>query len=104
MRLFLRIAGLVIMTVLLALMIGPYQEIEETSRIWDKAAHFVAFGLILFQAGFLSTYVVPSDEGPHRKYYALTAAGRDQLNRSAKGWRTFAHTMDALLDERGVAA
>jgi PadR family transcriptional regulator PadR len=58
----------------------------------------------LFQAGFLSTYVVPSDEGPHRKYYALTAAGRDQLNRSAKGWRTFAHTMDALLDERGLAA
>jgi PadR family transcriptional regulator PadR len=58
----------------------------------------------LFQAGFLTTYVVPSEEGPHRKYYALNAAGRDQLNRSGKTWRTFASTMDALLDERGVAA
>src|SRR5699024_9057760 len=25
----------------------------------------------LFQAGALSSYVVPSDEGPHRKYYAV---------------------------------
>ena len=30
----------------------------------------------LFNAGCLNTYVVPSDEGPHRKYYALNAAGR----------------------------
>jgi PadR family transcriptional regulator, regulatory protein PadR len=58
----------------------------------------------LFQAGLLTTYVVPSEAGPHRKYYALNAAGRDQLNRSGKTWRTFASTMDALLDGRGVAA
>jgi PadR family transcriptional regulator PadR len=58
----------------------------------------------LFQAGLLSAYVVPSEEGPHRKYYALTAVGRDQLDRSAKSWRTFAQTMDTLLDERGLAA
>jgi PadR family transcriptional regulator, regulatory protein PadR len=30
----------------------------------------------LFNAGFLNTYVVPSDEGPHRKYYGLNPAGR----------------------------
>lgn len=58
----------------------------------------------LFQAGYLTTYVVPSEEGPHRKYYALNAAGRDQLRRSAKVWRSFASTMNALLDDRGVAA
>ena len=58
----------------------------------------------LFQAGFLSTYVQPSEEGPHRKYYALTPAGRDQLHRSGKVWRAFASTMDTLLDERGVTA
>jgi PadR family transcriptional regulator, regulatory protein PadR len=51
----------------------------------------------LFQAGYLNTYVVPSDEGPHRKYYALNAAGRDQLSRSAKTWQAFARTMDALI-------
>jgi PadR family transcriptional regulator, regulatory protein PadR len=58
----------------------------------------------LFQAGYLTTYVVPSEEGPHRKYYALNAAGRDQLTRSGKAWRSFASTMDSLLAERGVAS
>lgn len=58
----------------------------------------------LFQAGLLTTYVVPSEEGPHRKYYALNAAGRDQLTRSRKVWRSFANTMDTLLDDRGMAA
>lgn len=58
----------------------------------------------LFQAGFLTTYVVPSAEGPHRKYYALNAAGRDQLSRSVKTWRSFARTMDDLIADRGVAA
>ena len=52
----------------------------------------------LFNAGLLTTYVVPSDEGPHRKYYALNAAGRSQLSLSAKVWRTFASTMDTLLE------
>jgi len=58
----------------------------------------------LFQAGYLTTYVVPSDEGPHRKYYALNARGRDHLQRSAKTWRDFSITMNDLLAERGVAA
>ena len=58
----------------------------------------------LFQAGYLTSYVVPSEAGPHRKYYALNAAGRDQLTRSGKAWRAFAATMDGLLTDRGVAA
>ena len=72
----------------------------------DEVGDASVYGTLrrLFQAGFLSAYVVPSEEGPHRKYYALTAAGRDQLQRSGKVWRAFASTMDTLLDERGVAA
>lgn len=58
----------------------------------------------LFNAGLLTTYVVPSEAGPHRKYYALNNAGRDQLRSSGKVWRSFAATMDALLDERGMVA
>ena len=57
----------------------------------------------LFNAGCLNTYVVPSDEGPHRKYYALNAAGRAELQRSGKVWQGFASTMDDLLRERGMA-
>jgi PadR family transcriptional regulator PadR len=52
----------------------------------------------LFQAGYLTSYVVPSEEGPHRKYYALNAAGRDHLTKSGRVWRSFASTMDGLLD------
>jgi len=57
----------------------------------------------LFNGGFLNTYVVPSDEGPHRKYYGLNPAGRAELQRSGKIWHSFASTMDDLLRERGTA-
>lgn len=58
----------------------------------------------LYAGGSLSSYVVPSDSGPHRKYYSLTPAGRDVLDRSAKTWTGFADTMAALLRARPVAA
>jgi PadR family transcriptional regulator PadR len=72
----------------------------------DEVGDASVYGTLrrLFQAGYLTTYVVPSDEGPHRKYYALNAAGRDQLDRSVKTWRTFATTMEQLIAGQGVAA
>ncbi|ROP30091.1 PadR family transcriptional regulator [Couchioplanes caeruleus] len=57
----------------------------------------------LFNAGLLNTYVVPSIEGPHRKYYALNSAGQAELERSGKIWNEFASTMNDLLCERGTA-
>jgi PadR family transcriptional regulator PadR len=51
----------------------------------------------LFQAGTLTSYVVPSEEGPHRKYYGLNAHGRDVMALSVKTWRGFADTMDQLI-------
>jgi len=51
----------------------------------------------LFKAGALTSYVVPSDEGPHRKYYAINDRGRSVLEDSTKTWRTFADTVDRLL-------
>ncbi|ROT31500.1 PadR family transcriptional regulator [Micromonospora sp. HM5-17] len=72
----------------------------------DEVGDASVYGTLrrLFQAGLLATYVVPSESGPHRKYYSLNAAGRDQLARSGKVWRSFAASMDRLLDEKGVAA
>ena len=66
----------------------------------DEVGDASVYGTLrrLFQAGCLTTYVVPSEEGPHRKYYALNAAGRSQLALSGKVWRAFASTMDTLLD------
>jgi PadR family transcriptional regulator PadR len=58
----------------------------------------------LFRAGALSSYVVPSDEGPHRKYYALTTGGRQALATGSKTWRHFADVLDDLLGTHGRAA
>jgi len=52
----------------------------------------------LFQAGALTSYVVPSEEGPHRKYYGLNDTGRDLLQANTKTWAAFSLTMDTLLE------
>jgi PadR family transcriptional regulator PadR len=66
----------------------------------DEVGDASVYGTLrrLFQAGSLTTYVVPSEEGPHRKYYALNKAGRSQLELSSKLWSEFAHSMDGLLN------
>jgi len=51
----------------------------------------------LYNAGLLTSYVVPSEEGPHRKYYSLNPAGQVRLQESAKIWRSFATTMEGLV-------
>ena len=56
----------------------------------------------LYAAGALTSYVVPSDEGPHRKYYGINAQGRAMLETQGKTWAGFADTMNALLSEAGV--
>lgn len=56
----------------------------------------------LFAAGALNSYVLPSDEGPHRKYYGITKAGAVMLRTSAKDWERIANTVDTLLAEAGV--
>src|SRR6476659_3807943 len=56
----------------------------------------------LFQAGALPTYVVPSESGPHRKYYALNAAGSAQLARAGKVWHGCARTMERLIGEEAA--
>lgn len=53
MRLFLRLAGALVLVVLLALMLAPGGTLNTEGLIWDKAAHFIAFGLILWSLGVL---------------------------------------------------
>lgn len=57
----------------------------------------------LYNAGALTSYVVPSDEGPHRKYYGLNTAGRALLEQSTKTWGSFSETLDSLLREEAAA-
>lgn len=58
----------------------------------------------LFQGGHLSSYVVPSDEGPNRKYYAINKSGRKKLGAERKQWANFSATLDAVLNGEGESA
>ena len=57
----------------------------------------------LYAAGALTSYVVPSDEGPHRKYYGINPQGRALLEAQRKDWTGFAGVMDRLLNGEAVA-
>ena len=58
----------------------------------------------LYGAGALTSYVVPSENGPHRKYYGITAHGRQTLAIQRKEWQEFAGTVGGLLGNRDEAA
>ena len=56
----------------------------------------------LYRGGALTSYVVPSDEGPHRRYYGITERGQEQLDEARETWMEFGAALNALL-ETGVA-
>lgn len=56
----------------------------------------------LYAAGALTCYVVPSEEGPHRKYYGINKEGAAMLDRQRKTWANFAETMHDLLSPAGA--
>ena len=51
----------------------------------------------LYRAGALTSYVMPSDEGPHRRYYGITELGRDQLAEARTIWADFSLALSNLL-------
>jgi len=57
----------------------------------------------LYAAGALTSYVVPSDGGPHRKYYGINQQGRTMLDEQRASWSTFAATMNGLLAPKTAA-
>ena len=52
--------------------------------------------------GLVSTSWEPSESGPPRKYYDLTASGRRALGAFAAEWTTFTDGVDDLLQGAGV--
>ena len=53
----------------------------------------------LFTAGALTTYVVPSEGGLHRKYYSINDKGKETLNKQRLIWNRFSKNMSAVLGE-----
>lgn len=56
----------------------------------------------LYGAGMLTSYVVPSDGGPHRKYYGINDEGRAMLDDQRRSWAAFSTTMTELLATAGI--
>jgi PadR family transcriptional regulator PadR len=52
----------------------------------------------LYRSGALTSYVMPSDEGPHRRYYGITDRGREQLAESREVWGDFSRALSNLLE------
>ncbi len=51
----------------------------------------------LQQRGLIEGYLVPSTEGPKRKYYRLLPAGAKQLEQWQAEWKTFALAVEHIL-------
>lgn len=66
----------------------------------DEVGDASVYGTLrrLYTAGALTSYVVPSEEGPHRKYYGINNEGRSMLDNQRKVWLEFATTMNNLLE------
>jgi len=51
----------------------------------------------LFVAGAVTSYVVASEDGPHRKYYGINAEGKKMLSQQRDIWAKFSTNMTTLL-------
>ncbi|TFD65774.1 PadR family transcriptional regulator [Cryobacterium ruanii] len=67
----------------------------------DEVGDASVYGTLrrLYSAGALSSYVVPSDGGPHRKYYGMNPHGRAMLDEQRANWTHFAGTLTRLLEK-----
>ena len=56
----------------------------------------------LFTAGALNSYVVASDDGPHRKYYAINDMGKQMLTHQRTIWQSFSAKLTCLLEPKSA--
>jgi PadR family transcriptional regulator PadR len=54
----------------------------------------------LYTAGSLTTYIVPSDDGPNRKYYSINDNGLGELKSGRLTWNEFTKNMSAVLGKK----
>jgi PadR family transcriptional regulator PadR len=69
----------------------------------DEVGDASVYGTLrrLYAAGALSTYVVPSDDGPHRKYYSITPSGEELLEHQRADWQRFSGILTELIMPEG---
>lgn len=53
----------------------------------------------LTNEGYFATYLSESNEGPPRKYYQLTKAGREYLEQLVQEWKQFSKSVNEIIEE-----
>jgi len=53
----------------------------------------------LTKEGYFATYLAESNEGPPRKYYQLTKAGREYLEQLVQEWQQFSASVNEIIEE-----
>jgi PadR family transcriptional regulator PadR len=52
----------------------------------------------LYRGGALTSYLMPSAEGPPRRYYGITSRGSASLEEARSVWADFSRTLGSLLE------
>ena len=85
----------------------PYYGYEMVQQLAQQGLDLVSEGSIypllsrLQQQGVIEGYLVPSTEGPRRKYYRLLPKGEKQLAQWQTEWNTFAQAVEHILKGEG---
>lgn len=91
--------------VLAILASGAAYGYDITARLREQGLTGIAEGTIyallirLERRGFVTVTKEPSEKGPPRKVYSLTALGRDYLDEFWSTWRFLSERLDALRTE-----
>ncbi len=79
-----------------------YELVTDISRYIEMSEGTIYPLLSRFKKdGLVETYLAESHNGPPRKYYRITPAGRDEYEESVREWNQFTKAVDQLLLEGG---
>lgn len=82
----------------------PSYGYELSRKLANKGLDLVSEGAIypvlsrLQRAGMVEGYLVASPEGPARKYYRITSAGKEALDRWIAEWRQMVRGVEHILE------
>ena len=81
----------------------PSYGYEMVKRLGDRGLALASEGSIyptlsrLLKQGLIESYLVQSSEGPARKYYRVTTAGRQALTQWRQDWIGFSEAVNGVL-------
>lgn len=79
-----------------------YELVTDISRYIEMSEGTIYPLLSRFKKdGLVETYLAESHNGPPRKYYRITPAGRNEYEESVREWNQFTKAVDQLLLEGG---